>query len=220
MEMRGKGVYYEDIKSRFGIPKSTLNSWLKNIQLTKTQRRALDKRWRLALVSARKAAVQWHNKQKLNRLKQAETEANSLLATFNLNDDTVLDLALAMLYLGEGFKTSGVTGMGNSDPMILRFFITALEKIYKIPREKLYCELHLRADQSPLSMKRYWSRELNVPIGNFKNVSIDQRTAGSKTYSYYKGVCIVRGGSVAIQRKLMYTSKIFCEKVCARSSVG
>lgn|SRR3989338_841357 len=220
IEIRKTGASYEDLKRSFGIPKSTLNSWLKNVKLTQKQRGALDKRWRIALIAARKKAVKWHNDQKAIRLKQAEVEAGSLIEKIDLKDDSILDLALAMLYLGEGSKTNGATGMGNSDPMILRFFISALERIYKIQRSKLYCELHLRADQKPLALKRYWSKELDIPIENFRSVSIDQRTAGSKTYPHYKGVCIVRAGSIAIQRKLMYTSKIFCEKICARSSAG
>ena len=87
------------------------------------------------------------------------------------------------------------------------------EEIYKVPIEKIKCELHLRADQNPVSLQRYWSRTLNIPLKNFTSVSIDQRSAGKPTFAHYKGVCVVRCGHGAIQRKLMFISKLFCEQI-------
>ncbi len=222
--MRKKGYSYRDLELKFGIPRSTLNSWFKSLKLSKKHKEALYKRWERALGTARKSAIVWHKTQKLNRLKEAELQALEALKNIDMNDSSILNLALAMLYLGEGFKKdSGATGMGNSDPMILKLFVSLLLNIYLVPLNKISCELHLRADQNPSIIKRYWSQELGIPIDNFKSVSIDRRTIGSPTYSYYKGVCIVRCGLVAIQRKLMYTSRIFCQRVidqCARSSIG
>lgn len=97
--------------------------------------------------------------------------------------------------------------------MILKFFIAGLRTVYKIHKSKIRGELHLRADQDPDDLKRYWSQELDLPLENFKYVSIDKRTQGSKTYSTYKGVCDIRCGSSEIQRRLMFLSEFFCKKV-------
>ena len=75
-----------------------------------------------SLIEARKNAVDWHKDQKIKRLEIAEGQAEKILSLVNNNKET-LELALAMLYLGEGFKKSGGTGMGNSDPLILKFFL-------------------------------------------------------------------------------------------------
>lgn len=88
--------------------------------------------------------------------------------------------------------------------------------LYGVEREKIKCELHLRADQNPVSMKKYWAEELGLPLLNFKSVSLDKRTEGSPTYPSYKGVCVVRCGYVALQRKLVYLSQIFCDRVSER----
>ena len=143
----------------------------------------------------------------------AEQEAKSTLTKINLRDKNVLDLALAMLYLGEGFKKTNETAIGNSDPMILRFVISALKQNYKIDDSRIKCELHLRADQDPLQIKRYWSKQLHLPFKNFTSISIDYRTRGSVTYSDYKGVCVLRCGLVAIQRKLIVLYKLYCEQI-------
>jgi hypothetical protein len=169
------------------------------------------------LVKAREKAVIWHNKQEENRLRLAEAEADKTLEQINLPHGSVSELALAMLYLGEGFKKSLDTGIGNSDPTILRFFVAMLLNFYRVEKNKITCQLHLRADQDPNMIKKYWSEKLGLPLAAFQAVSQDKRTKGRPTYPDYKGVCIVRCGHVAIQRKLVYLSKKFCERIIGQN---
>ena len=215
LKLRRSGLSLKKIETRLGIPRSTLSGWLKDVELTKTQKAKLDRDWRNALVKARKYAVLWHNSQKRIRLEEARKEAQVVLGRLDIKNKEVLDLALAMLYLGEGFKSATKTGIGNSDPLILNFFISGLEQNYGFSRKKVKCDLHLRADQNPFKLKRYWSRILKIPLSNFISVSIDQRTAGKKTYRGYKGVCVLNFATVAIQRKLIYLSEQFCRNIVA-----
>ncbi|MDO8483042.1 MAG: hypothetical protein Q7S86_04465 [bacterium] len=211
--MRRRGVSIRAVEEKLGIPRSTLSYWFKDIQLSSKQLKKLKKDWHNALVKARKGAVRWHNLQKANRFKDAERRADEVLSKIDVTNTVVLDLALAMLYLGEGFKKSLETGIGNSDPLILRFFLAVLCRVYDFDVDSIRCELHLRADQNPSALKRYWSKQLSLPLANFKYVVFDERTRGIKTYSEYKGVCLLRCANVAIQRKLVYLSQKFCERV-------
>jgi transcriptional regulator with XRE-family HTH domain len=221
ISLRKNGQSIRDIEKKLGIPRSTLSGWLKDIKLSNSQKKVLDKRWRDALVYARTKSVIWHNAEKSKRIKLAEKEGEKVLnrLKFDLNE---MEIALSMLYLGEGFKTGSCTAIGNSDPLILKFFIHVLEKNYSFERNKIKCELHLRADQNKNVIKKFWSKELCIPICNFTSVSFDKRTIGKKTYPNYKGVCVLRFGTVAISRKLVYLSRQFCEIVIkgAVSSVG
>lgn len=211
LRKNGKSIRY--VESKLGIPRSTLSGWFKEVKLTKAQKLILEDEWKKSLTKARKKAVLWHNAQKAERLLKARDEAAHLLGKLNIEDKNLLELALSFLYLGEGFKKSTNTALGNSDPLILKFFVAVLKKNYNLSPNKIKCELHLRADQNPVLMKKFWSRELKIPLTNFTGVSVDSRTLGKKTYSYYKGVCVLRCGNVAIQRKLMYLSEGFCNKV-------
>lgn len=215
VQLRRKGASLTTIEKSLNIPRSTLSGWLRSIPLTQEQIVALSKKRYLALENARKKAVLWHNQQKEIRLKEAEHKALESLSQIDLQNNTILELALAMLYLGEGFKNDR-TGLGSSNPLILNFFITSLIEIYSIDRNKIKCELHLRADQDPVALKYYWSEILNIPLSNFTTISSDKRTAGSPTYSSYKGVCAVQCGNVAIQRRLVYLSQSFCEKIVSQ----
>ena len=222
IEARLSGMSIREAEKKFKIPKSTLSGWFKDVELTDEFRSKLKKKWLKNLVKARTKAVKWHNFQKEIRLRKAENDAQNLLSKINLSDKVVLELALSMLYFGEGAK-SNATSIGNSNPVILNFFVTALEILYDFDVSKIKCELHLRADQNIEEVKKYWSKALKLPLDNFTNVSVDKRTEGSVTYPHYQGVCILRCANIAIQRRLVYLSQIFCEKVAnqrAVSSVG
>lgn len=209
--MRRHGASVRDIEKRLGIPRSNLSYWFRGVTLSERHKKLLQKRHELALVTARKEAVKWHNSQKEKRMRDARTDALKTLARIDISSKETIELALAILYLGEGAKKNSFTAMGNSDPRILRFFVDSLSYLYDIPRSQFKCHLHLRADQNPRSLARYWSAQLNIPIENFLKPLIDKRTLGTKTYPTYKGVCAVSCGRVAIQRKLMYIATTFCE---------
>lgn len=216
VSLRKQGFSIGKIERDLGITRSTLSGWFRNIKLTKKQKEKLLQNQKDALVQARKKAVVWHNAQKNRRLEEAERSAKKTLESIDMTNRAFLDLALAFLYLGEGSKKNVETSIGSSDANILNFFLAGLKKIYHIDKRKVRCELYLRADQNPDKIKRYWSKELGIPLDNFRQVNIDKRTRGIATYSYYKGVCNLRCGNVAIQRKLVSLAKLFCEKVTSR----
>lgn len=211
--LRKKGISIGKVERRLGIPRSTLSGWFRTVTLTQKQKEKLRQNWKNALVKAREKAVLWHNAQKEKRLLEAKVEARRTLENINIKDPKTLELALAILYLGEGSKKKVGTELGSSDPLILNFFLTVLKRIYDVNTKNIKCSLYLRADQNADKMKRFWAKTLKLPITNFKNVQFDQRTRGYKTYIQYKGVCQVNCGNAAIQRKLLELSTLFCKKV-------
>lgn len=211
IELRRTGMSIKTIEEKLGIPRSTLSGWLKHVELSEEQRCRLMKNKHDGWKKAREKAVESHRAQKTLRLLKAKQEAEATLASLDLNS-AVLDLAFAMLYLGEGAK-GNASSIANSDPKILRFVIAVLKRNYSIEPEQIRCELHLRADQDHDLMKQYWSTELKLPISCFGYVAVDQRTAGKATYDHYKGVCVISCGGIAIQRKIVYLYNLFCDKV-------
>ena len=211
--MRKRGASIRDVEKQLGIPRSTLSGWFRNVELSEKKKKLLEKKRADALIAARKKAVIWHNAKKAERLALAAFEAGETLQKLDTNRSEIVELALALLYLGEGAKGSNGILLGNSDPLILKFFVQAMRTIYNVPTESIKCELHLRADQNEDVMKKYWSKALGIPEANFCKTSVDQRTVGTVTFPYYKGVCVVRCSRVAIQRKLLYIGRGFCEEI-------
>lgn len=211
--VRKRGASIRDVEKQLGIPRSTLSGWFRNVELSEKKKELLKKKWAGALIVARKKAVIWHNTKKAERIAQASFAATETLRKLDLTRNEVVELALAFLYLGEGAKKAISTSMGNSDPFILKFFVSGLQKVYQVPLVDIKCELHLRADQNSKILKKYWSKALGIPLVNFGASVVDVRTKGTTTYPHYKGVCVVRCSRVAIQRKLLYIAKGFCEEV-------
>jgi len=215
--MRKRGVSIRYIEKELGIPRSTLSGWFSDIQLTKRQAELLKKNQVLALQDSRSKAIAWHNKQKELRLERAEHEAKQTIDLINIYDKSLFLLCVSMLYLGEGTKSNWRASIGSSDPLILKIFIKALQDIFGIGTEKIRCDLNLRCDQNSQKAKQYWAEMLALPQECFKSVSFDSRTLGSKTFQGYNGVCQVGCNSVAIQRKLIALSRLYCESVTNKS---
>jgi len=213
IRLRKRGYSMNRIERKFGIARSTLSGWFKKVKLTRAQKQKLLQNSKVALIEARKKAVLWHNEQKRKRLEEAKFQAVNVLKNIDTENKYILELTLSILYFGEGSKNTEETSIGSSDPLILKFFLSCLKKIYDFDINKIKCELHLRADQNPNKIKCFWTKELNLPLNNFKQVTFDKRTIGSKTYPSYKGVCVLRCGNVAIQRRLLFLSRFFCEQI-------
>lgn len=213
LELRKSGLSIRNIESKLRIPRSTLSGWFRTIKLSHEQKRKLQNDFLKGLAKAREKAVLWHRTEKEKRMQKATLEASEVLNKIDVNDKQLLELALAILYLGEGTKANDETAIGNSDPLILKFFLAIAKNVYNLDPTKIRCQLNLRADQDPHALKEFWAKELGLSINNFKYVTLDQRTKRSKTYPTYKGVCQVRWGNAAVQRRLIFLSRMFCNKV-------
>lgn len=207
IDLRKDGLSIGSIETQLGIPRSTLSGWFRGVTLTHHQKKLLQENWKKGLVKARKKASLWHSTQKQQRLDSAKKEACNIVRKINTRNKAVLELALAVLYLAEGSKKNVETALGSSDPRTLCFFISALRKLYNFDYTKIRCELYLRADQNPLEITKFWSEQLGLPAKQFKQVNFDKRSVGKKSYDSYKGVCSLRCGNVAIQRRLVYLAE-------------
>lgn len=213
ISLRRKGFSIRVLENRLGIPRSTLSGWFKNVELTNKQSIKLKKDHENALINARKKAALWHNKQKNNRIEIAKNEALEVISTVDFSDKKILELCLSLLYLGEGYKGQNF-GIGSSDPKILKFFIKSVKNLYNIDVKNIKCDLNLRADQNKEKMKKYWSKELNIPFENFRGANCDKRTIGSKTYPSYHGVCqLICQSGLSTQRRLLFIADLYCGKV-------
>lgn len=220
IKLRKSGKSIREVEEILSIPRSTLSGWFKDVKISKKHEVKLHERWVKALDKARHFSAIAHNNQKRARIELANKNASDVLSQIDTSDKNIIDLALAMLYWGEGFKSGTRLALGNSDSTLLSFFISALKKNYSIEDGQIRCDLHLRADQDIDKLKRYWSKELPLPLSCFKGVQVDKRTVGKVTYDSYKGVCVLTIGNVAIQRKLMYLSRIFSEKLAVQKDKG
>lgn len=206
INLRISGQSYRQISSDLNVARSTLNGWLKNVILTEDQQQILHQRWLDGLERARLKAGQRSKLAKLNRINEGLISAQQLLANITLNN-LQLELFMAGLYLGEGFKKDNRFGLGNANPDIVLLFVTLLRKLYPIKEEKLRGAVYGRADQNSAQLIHYWSSLLDIPANQFHKTQLDIRTVNKPTRENYFGVCTVSYNDSSIQRRILAISK-------------
>lgn len=218
-KLRSKGKTYTEIQHALGIslPKSTLSNWCQGVILPN---------WYAAKIrelnhkSFKKAQVMaWASMRRKRELflNKVRRESKKVIKKLNLEN---LKIVLAMLFLGEGAKWKGHSGLllGSSDPQIILLYITLLERCYKIKPSQLKCRISYRADQNIRELENYWSNVTGITEENFYKTKPDPRTVGKKTEKNdYKGVCVVTCAGSHIQLELEEIAKILLKKLRAHS---
>src|SRR3989338_6205317 len=106
LSLRGSGKSIRDIEKKLGVPKSTLSGWFKSVHLSTKLKQQLFKKWMRSLAEARKKAAIRNRLEKERRINEAIEEARVIVEAIDINQSNILELALAILYLGEGTKNS------------------------------------------------------------------------------------------------------------------
>ena len=109
-------------------------------------------------------------------------------------DEKRLCVCALALYWGEGAKTlaAGLTDIANSDVKILRVFLRYLREILHVDNTRLRVYLYCFEDQDVLALCRYWSKELDIPTGQFQKPHVRLCTNKLKGRVMRYGVAHVR----------------------------
>ena len=95
-----------------------------------------------------------------------------------------MDIAGAMLYWAEGYKTVNAMNIdfANSDPEMAELFMKFLYTRYILDPNKLRLRLYCYSDQNISSIIKFWSKKLRVPISQFSKpyVRTDFKIGGKK----------------------------------------
>ncbi len=218
-KLRSGGKTYTEIRQALNLsmPKSTLSNWCQGVilpnwytaKIRELNRKSFKKAQIMAWASVRRKRELF--------LDKVWQEATKVIKKLNLEN---LKIVLAMLYLGEGAKWKGHSGLllGSSDPQVILLYISLLEKCYKIKPSQLKCRISYRADQNIRKLEKYWSDITGIPKENFYKTKPDPRTKGKKTKKNdYKGVCVITCAVSHIQLELEEIAKILLKKLRAHS---
>src|SRR3989344_125205 len=191
IKLRKIGKTYSEICNLLNknIPKSTLSSWCRNIIIADKHKLRIKKIMELNLETARGVAAR---SLRLRRQKYIEIiRKENVHLTDLIKGRNIEKIALAMLYLGEGSKGKRSSLVfGNSNPDIIRLFLTLLRHCYNIDESKFRCTVQCRADQDVLELECHWNKVTKISLRQFYKAQIDPRTVGRETKNKnYKGVC-------------------------------
>jgi len=187
-KLRRQGKSYSEILRQISVSKGTLSLWLRDVELTETQKKRL-------FVTLRQQNVQRLAKRKREEKKRriatilqgAKKEIDTLLCN-------PLFLSGAMLYWAEGDKSEQVEAVkfSNSDPQMIALMMRWFRKICRVQEQKFRIALHIHELHNENSIKNYWSRITNIPLNQFHKTQIKQSTIGHRKNYLYNGTCSIR----------------------------
>jgi len=210
---RSQGLSYNEISTITGISKSTLSSWLRDIPLTSEQEARLQERLRRnrATFAARALPI---NRERYRRAREQAYRAGVKIVEDLPKDQNVEELALAMLYLGDGSKTGGAVRLGSVNPNILKYFVQALRQLHDIDLRRLSCRLHLieAVREKEEKLTRYWMEQLGLPRDNFRRATYDKRSKAKTVTDDYHGVCVATYSDVYLQQRILGLARTYIKR--------
>lgn len=214
-KLRAEGKTFSDIQEIIGrkIPKGTLSYWLKDVKLPPAYMKTYKENMLKSLARGRINSLANSRKKQEDRMIDIRSACERLLRNI---DPKSYKIALSFLYLGEGYKWKSHRGLqlGSSSEELMQLYVLLLEKCYNINRTDLHAFINHRADQNLLTLKRYWSKLLRIPLNNFYQSKADPRTIGKKTNNQnYHGVCVVSCAGTDKQLELETLPKVLLEKL-------
>lgn len=202
--LRTKGWSLGEISRKIKIPKNTLSGWVRDIRLTEKQEERIRQKIIDSSAIGRSLAVKV-NREKIEKWKSGIMEKVKHYGQLMLKDPKIGKLICGLLYLCEGAKYPSTRCLifGNTDPVMIRYFLNLLRTSFDINEEKLRCRVMYRWDQDVEELNKYWSKVTGVPLHHFFRTTPDKRTKGKPTLkSDYRGVCSIQYPSTALQFEL------------------
>ncbi len=126
-----QGLAITDICKQWGVAKSSVSMWIRDIILTEEQKAALHKQHYAYWAQTRGAHTNAIKGRERRVVYQEEGRKKA-------REGNSLHLAGCMLYWGEGAKNRNSLKMSNSDTGMLAFYSGFCGKVWKLPMTELY----------------------------------------------------------------------------------
>lgn len=172
-EMRRQGKSMNEIVKKLGVSKGSVSLWVRDVKLTKEQRKNL---------SLRGFSVDAIEKRRINRLRNEHNKRTLIMKEAKKDIKEISDYELkiigSMLYLGEGRKSGrGTVSIANSDPDVIRIMMKFFRKICKVKEEKFRGHIHIHSHLNRRKAEEYWSKVSRIPINQFYKTYTKQSIA-------------------------------------------
>lgn len=202
--LRQQGFTYTEIIAELGgeIPKNTIQSWVRDIELTTSQKARIKEKELEAQHQGQLLGAEWNREQKRQRMAAAEAWAQPIAERLVQQSDALL-MMLAALWAGEGSKQDDVLTFTNSDPRIIKGWITGLKQVFQIDTTKLRCTVMISNGMPQEELEHFWSDVIMIPRTQFIKTFVDTRE--KKVFREgYKGTCRIVYHSAEIRRQLEF----------------
>lgn len=171
--LRKTGYSINQIVRELGFTKSSVSIWVRDIVLTKKQKKGLSERGR---------SIESVERRRINRLFNEKARRQIVIdeARKDYKHISLEDLKLigVILYLGEGGKTErGTARVANSDPAVIKIMMRFFREICKVPENKFRGYIHTFAHADIEKTEKYWSQITGISRKQFYKTYIKPSAA-------------------------------------------
>jgi len=167
-KLRLKGKSYGEIKCVLNIPKSTLSSWFKNLDLPLSIQKIID----LKRLAPRKQLMEFNRRR--TQIIQTENIKIRQAAADGIKSLSKYELLLigASLYWAEGYNRqdkirSPCISFGNSNSDLVVLFLRFLREVMQIPEERFRPFVQIHHNIKPELAIKFWSKVIDIPKERF-----------------------------------------------------
>jgi transcriptional regulator with XRE-family HTH domain len=197
---REQGLTIKEIAERLGVAKSSVSRWVRDVDLTAAQHEALRLRnpaynHQMNGALAQAEAARWR---RAETQKAGRARAQAGDPTFVLG---------CMLYWAEGDKARNAVRFTNSDPDMVRFFVSFLRKCFDVPSEKIRVRCYLypdhRCDQERI--EEFWLDLLDLARISLCRSTVNSYSRASKRKRkglLPYGTCLVTVNDTSIAQQI------------------
>jgi len=187
LALRLEGKTYGEIRGIFKIPKSTLSNWFSDLKISSKAKKILESKKKngyYKLVEFNKIRTIKIHQENEDIRKSNEDRVNRL-------SSRELMILGAALYWGEGYKNFGQKKniypyicFGNSDPEMVITFVSFLERILKISKDRMKCQIMIYPNLSSQKSIDYWQNLTKIPSENFRTqMAISRSSQGKRPWN-------------------------------------
>lgn len=185
-QLRREGHSFADIRRVVPVAKSTLNGWLKDIQLTDAQQQVI----LLKIYDARRRAQQlgaWQNRQRsLTRIRRVIAQAREDLRS-RIGDP--LFLTGIVLFWAEGSKTTRHFQFTNSDPNAIGTMVAWLTRCVGIAMSQISARIYAHPTYGHEDLVAFWAGASGLQESQFRRSVTKPTRHQVRKNPAYMGCC-------------------------------
>lgn len=166
-KLRKQGESIKAIAKRLKVSPSTASLWCRDIKLSPTQIKALEKKAKDPHYGRRLEYALSQQKKRIEKTKRLKRQG-----VREVGDLTKRELFLAgiALYWAEGFKKDSQAGFASSDPNMIKFFLKWLNESCGYKTQDLIFRVTINASHAHRvkEIENYWSEITRIPGAYFQ----------------------------------------------------
>jgi transcriptional regulator with XRE-family HTH domain len=165
---RDEGLPINEIARRLNVSKSSVSHWVKDVELTTEQQEKL----RQMNPAYNRQLSGWRKNAALHRANRVAAQARGRVLAQRRD---LLHLAGCMLYWAEGEKARNTLSFSNSDPAMVRFFVSFLRSQFNLRNEEIRVTCYLFADHLPRQreIEQFWLDVMGLDANSLRKSHVN-----------------------------------------------